>query len=109
MSRALYQGAEKRLVRFDGTRVPSHLRTGPSHSTSAPSHHRTVAPYVPLISLEIASHSKIRQIGASVEATPAPVHAIVAGVSVDPACRRSTHWQGATQEDRIRAKVENKK
>ena len=140
MSRALYQGAEKRLGSMERVRQcggPVRQCDGAAHNaidadprtfvldlrtfvldlrtpqaprrTIAPSHHRTVAPYVPLISLEIASHSKIQQIGASVEATPAPVHAIVAGVSVDPACRRSTHWQGATQEDRIRAKVENKK
>ena len=88
MSRALYQGAEKRLGSMERVRQcggPVRQCDGAAHNAIDADprtfvldlrtpHRRPVAPYVS-----------------------------------DPACRRSTHWQGATQEDRIRAKVENKK
>jgi len=102
MSRALYQSAEKRLGSMERVRQCG----GPVRQCDGAAHNAIDAdPRTFVLDLR----TFVLDLRTFVLDLRTPHRRPVAPYVSDPACRRSTHWQGATQEDRIRAKVENKK
>ena len=95
MSRALYQSAEKRLGSMERVRQCG----GPVRQCDGAAHN----------AIDADPRTFVLDLRTFVLDLRTPHRRPVAPYVSDPACRRSTHWQGATQEDRIRAKVENKK
>jgi len=95
MSRALYQGAEKRLGSMERVRQCG----GPVRQCDGAAHN----------AIDADPRTFVLDLRTFVLDLRTPHRRPVAPYVSDPACRRSTHWQGATQEDPIRTKVENKK
>jgi hypothetical protein len=95
MSRALYQSAEKRLGSMERVRQCG----GPVRQCDGAAHN----------AIDADPRTFVLDLRTFVLDLRTPHRRPVAPYVSDPACRRSTHWQGATQEDRIRTKVENKK